>query len=195
MAPTPLSLMRVQCSGRGISRVLRVVHCPFVGASVPEYHNPVVADFLPQARPPGRFVSSDSGGVDRPLPRAGVLEQYSTRRKILLREACIFRRRGRSRGDFGVFRHNLPARLADDGLIFPLCGRDPAYVALELVQAEFDEVEGRKVSRLGGVGSECSEADRSGGERSKEGPDRHCGLRSTNWGGSPNPIVAAVPAL
>ena len=155
MALAPWSLTGVQCSARGISRVLRPVHCPFVGASVPEYHNPVVADFLSQARPAGRFVSSDSGGVDPPLPRAGVLEQHSTRRKILLREACIFRRRGRSRGDFGVFRRNLPARLGDDGLVFQLCGRDPAYVALELgtyrFQAQFDEVEGRKVSRLGGV--------------------------------------------
>src|ERR1700738_3518226 len=67
MALAPWSVTGVQCSARGISRVLRPVHCPFVGASVPEYHNPVVADFLSQARPAGRFVSSDSGGVDRPL--------------------------------------------------------------------------------------------------------------------------------
>jgi hypothetical protein len=82
----------------------------------------------------------------------------------------------------GFFRRNLPARLADDNLVFPLCGRHPAYVALELgtyrSQAEFDEVERRKVSRLGGVGRECSEAERAGGERSKEGPSS---VRQTAW--------------
>jgi hypothetical protein len=47
-------------------------HTPSLGSPMVLHtvcSNPVVADFLSlsQARPAGRFVSSDSGGVDRPL--------------------------------------------------------------------------------------------------------------------------------
>jgi hypothetical protein len=45
-------------------------HTPSLGSHMvlhTVWSNPVVADFLSQARPAGRFVSSDSGGVDRPL--------------------------------------------------------------------------------------------------------------------------------
>ena len=42
---------------------------------------------------------------------------------------------------------------------------------------------------------ECSEAERSGGEGNKEGPDRHCGLRWSSWDGRPSLIVAAAALM
>ena len=167
---------------RGIGGVVRAVHCPFVGASVSEYHNSIVADFLAQASTANRLVCSDSGGIDRPLPCAGVFEQYSTGRKIFLCQARSFGRWARSARALGTCRRWVPARLRHNDIVFRFRRRDP-------------EAEGRKVSRLGGMGGECSEAERSGGEGNKEGPDRHCGLRWSSWDGRPSSIVAAVAAL
>jgi len=102
--------------------VVRAVHCPFVGASVSEYHNSIVADFLAQASTANRLVCSDSGGIDRPLPCAGVFEQYSTGRKIFLRQARSFGRWARSARALGTCRRWVPARLRHNDIVFRFAG-------------------------------------------------------------------------
>jgi hypothetical protein len=98
----------------------------------------------------------------------------------------------------GFFRRNLPVRLADDGLVFPLCGRDPAYVALELgtyrSQAEFDEVERRKAPASATWGESAASPSVPAVSEARRDPIViAASVRQTAW--ERDYIVAAVPAL